>query len=241
MLIIGHRGARGEAPENTLSGFRYLQSLGILRVELDIQVSADGELVVIHDPFLERTTNGSGLVHEHNAAALAHLDACHNTFKDWPETEGVPTLRQVMEVLRDFEHIQFEVKAKTEEHAQRVAALFPALWREFDFGERAFTTSFNPRYLQIIKEVAPEIPRGFLIEKEFTGDAVGMATTLGCHSLGPNQLICTRELIQSAQQASLIVSTWTVNDPERMRELERDGVNSIITDVPKVALATVSN
>ena len=123
MFIIGHRGARGEAPENTLSGFRYLRRLGILAVELDIQVSGDGELVVIHDYVLERTTSGQGSVHEKTVAELATLDACHNTFADWPEREGIPTLRQVMEVLHDFEHIQFEVKAKTEAHAQRVAAL----------------------------------------------------------------------------------------------------------------------
>jgi len=240
MFIIGHRGARGEAPENTLSGFRYLLGLGIRAVELDIQVTGDGELVVIHDPVLERTTSGQGSVHDQTVAELAALDACHNTFKDWPEREGVPTLRQVMEVLRDFEHIQFEVKAKTEEHAQRVAALFPPLWREFGFGERAFTTSFNPRYLQIVAEVAPEIPRGLLIEKEFTGDAVQLAQTLGCRSLGPNQEICTRALISHAHAAGLIVSTWTVNPPERMLELLADGVDSIITDRPTVALSTLA-
>lgn len=238
MLIIGHRGARGEAPENTLGGFRYLAGLGIRAVELDIQVTGDGELVVIHDPFLDRTTNGQGLVHEHSAAELALLDAGHNVFKDWPEKEGVPTLRQVMEELRDFTHIQFEVKARTEEHAQRVAELFPPLWREFGFGERAFTTSFNPRYLQIIKELAPEIPRGFLIEKEFSGDAVGIAQALGCRSLGPNQEICSKELIGAAHAAGLIVSTWTVNTPERMQQLAADGIDSIITDVPTLALQT---
>jgi len=240
MFIIGHRGARGEAPENTLSGFHYLQSLGILAVELDIQVSGDGELVVIHDYVLERTTSGRGSVHEKTVAELAALDACHNTFKDWPEREGIPTLRQVMEVLRDFEHIQFEVKAKTEAHAQRVAALFPPLWREFGFGERAFTTSFNPRYLQIVAELAPEILRGLLIEKEFMGDAVQLATALGCRSLGPNQEICSRELIGRAHDAGLTVSTWTVNPPERMLELLTDGVDSIITDKPTLALATLA-
>ena len=214
MFIIGHRGARGEAPENTLSGFRYLKQLGILAVELDIQVSGDGELVVIHDPHLDRTSNGSGSVHDKTVAELAALDACHNVFKDWPDTEGIPTLRQVMEVLRDFEHIQFEVKAKTEAHAQRVAELFPSLWHEFGFGERALTTSFNPRYLQIIKDVAPEISRGFLIEKEFSGNAVAIATGLGCRSLGPNQEICGKALIDAAHAADLIVSTWTVNAPE---------------------------
>ena len=239
MFIIGHRGARGEAPENTLSGFRYLRRLGILAVELDIQVSGDGELVVIHDYVLERTTSGQGSVHEKTVAELAALDACHNTFADWPEREGIPTLRQVMEVLHDFEHIQFEVKARTEAHAQRVATLFPPLWREFGFGGRAFTTSFNPRYLQIVAGLAPEIPRGLLIEKDFSGNAVQLATTLGCRSLGPNQEMCSKDLIDRAHGAGLIVSSWTVNPAERMLELQRDGIDSIITDKPTLALATL--
>lgn len=236
MFIIGHRGARGEAPENTLSGFRYLKRLGITAVELDIQVAVDGELVVIHDYVLERTTNGSGSVHEQTAVELGRLDACHNTFRDWPDTEGVPTLLQVMEVLRDFTHIQFEVKAKTEAHAKRVADVFPVLWRRFGFGDRAYTTSFNPRYLQLVSQTAPEIPRGLLIEKEFSGDAVALATELGCRTLGPHQELCEAPLINAAHAAGLQVSTWTVNPPERMLALRESGVDSIITDVPSVAL-----
>lgn len=237
MKLIGHRGARGEAPENTLSGFRYLRQLGVLAVELDIQVSADGELLVIHDGFLERSTLASGQVSEHTAAQLQKVDATHRAFPEWPETEGVPTLRAVMEVLQDFEHIQFEVKARTEADSRLVAEKFPLLWREFGFGERAFSTSFNPRYLQLLKENAPEIPRGFLFEKDFPGDAVTTALTLDCRSIGPHQERCTRPLIESAHAAGLLVSTWTVNTAERMHELANDGADSIITDLPSLALA----
>lgn len=236
MRLIGHRGARGEAPENTLSGFRYLRQLGIKAVELDIQVSREGELVVIHDPFLERSTLSEGRVEDKTLEELAAVDACHKAFPDWPDTEGVPTLRAVMEVLRDFGHIQFEVKARSEAHSRLVAEKFPALWHEFGFGERAFTTSFNPRYLQLVRESAPDIPRGFLFEKDFTGDAVAMARELGCHSLGPHQERCEPALVAAAHAAGLQVSTWTVNTSARMRELAAMGVDSIITDFPSLAL-----
>jgi glycerophosphoryl diester phosphodiesterase len=240
MRLTGHRGARAEAPENTLDGFRYLKKLGVHAVELDIQVSADSELVVIHDSFLQRTTNGTGLVSEHTVAELAAVDASHSRFADWPTTEGVPTLRAVMEILRDFEHIEFEVKAASEEHSRIVAEKFPLLWREFGFsegsGDRAFTTSFNPRYLQLVKETAPEIPRGFLFELDFAGDPVASALALGCRSIGPHQERCTAALIQEAHAAGLKVSTWTVNTVERMRELKRDGADGIITDMPSLAL-----
>lgn len=241
MKLIGHRGARGEAPENTLGGFRYLRDLGVLAVELDIQVSADAELVVIHDGFLERSTLASGQVHELGSAELQRVDASHRSFPDWPETEGVPTLRAVMEVLHDFEHIQFEVKARSEEHSRLVAEKFPPLWREFGFGERAFCTSFNPRYLQLLRESADEIPRGFLFEKDFPGDPVASALALGCRSIGPHQERCTATFIHEAHSAGLLVSTWTVNTEERMRELLRDGADSLITDFPRLALSQASD
>lgn len=240
MQLIGHRGARGEAPENTLSGFRYLKQLGVLAVELDIQVSADGELVVIHDGFLERSTLAEGQVGSRTVAELAGVDATHRAFPDWPEREGVPTLRAVMEILQDFEHVQFEVKARTEEDSRRVAEKFPPLWREFfgdrGRGDRAFSTSFNPPYLQLLRESAPEIPRGFLFEKDFSADPVVAAKALGCLSLGPHQERCTAALVQEAHAAGLRVSTWTVNTAERMRELAAMGTDSIITDHPSLAL-----
>lgn len=236
MRLIGHRGARGEAPENTLSGFRYLRQLGVFAVELDIQVSADGELVVIHDGFLERSTLGQGPVSAKSVAELAAVDACHRAFPAWPETEGVPTLRAVMAILHDFEHVQFEVKARSEAHSRLVAEKFPPLWREFGFGTRGWTTSFNPRYLHLAREYAPEIPRGFLFELDFAGDAIATAQQLGCQSIGPHQERCTSALIQDAHNAGLLVSTWTVNDPARMQALEHDGVDSLISDFPALAL-----
>lgn len=236
MRLIGHRGARGEAPENTLSGFRHLRRLGVLAVELDIQVSGDGELVVIHDDFLERSTLGTGRVSEKTMQELAAVDACHRAFPAWPEREGVPSLRAVMEVIRDFEHVQFEVKARTEEHSRLIAEKFPLLWREFGFGERGFTTSFNPHYLQLVRETAAEIPRGFLFESGFDGNPVAVASGLGCLAIGPHQERCSAALIADAHNAGLQVSTWTVNTPERMQKLWRDGADSVISDVPTLAL-----
>lgn len=236
MRLIGHRGARGEAPENTLSGFRYLRKLGLPAVELDILLSADGELVVIHDSFLDRTTLSQGRVDSKTAVELAATDACHRVFPDWPVTEGVPTLRAVMEIIHDFEHVQFEVKARSEEHARLIAEKFPPLWREFGFGERAYTTSFNPHYLHHVRHAAPEIPRGFLFELDFSLDPIAIARALGCRSLGPHHERCTAELIRQAHAAGLEVSTWTVNTQARMQQLADDGADSIITDFPSLAL-----
>lgn len=237
MKIIGHRGARREAPENTLGGFRHLRALGVRAVEFDIQVSADGKLVIIHDADLERTTSGRGGVSEYLATELAGLDACHVAFPDWPVSEGVPRLEDVLTLLPDFDHLELEVKARTPEDEAAVIARLPALWERFGLSGRARTTSFNPRYLMGIRDAAPHITRGFLFEEDFTGDPVASALVLGCTSLGPHQARVTPELVKAAHAAGLIVSTWTVNTRERALELAEMGVDGIITDVPTQALA----
>lgn len=236
MRLIGHRGARGEAPENTLSGFRHLRQLGLRAVEFDIQVSADNELVVIHDPRLERTTSGHGPVRDRTADAMTALDACHKSFPSWPDSDGVPRLEDVLALLDDFEHLELEVKSQTPEEESVVIARLPELWQRFRLAGRARTTSFNPRYLQGMREAAPDIARGFLFEADFHGDALQVAQALGCSSLGPHQSRCQPALVQAAHDAGLIVSTWTVNDAGRARELDAMGVDGLITDIPSQAL-----
>lgn len=236
MLVIGHRGARREAPENTLAGFRHLRQLGIRAVEFDVQVSGDGELVILHDPKLERTTSGNGHVGDYSADQLSALDACHKAFPDWSGSEGVPRLTEVLALLTDFTHIEIEVKADTEADEAVVIAKLPAIWQQFELAGRARTTSFNTRYLQGIAEAAPDIPRGFLFEEFFMGDVLSTALELGCTSIGPHQQRCTDALIHTARTAGLVVSTWTVNDEEYARHLHAAGVDGIITDVPSQAL-----
>lgn len=236
MLIIGHRGARAEAPENTLGGFRHLRDLGVRAVEFDIQVSRDGELVIIHDPSLERTTSGTGAVGEHTAAELAALDVGRARWPDWPQREGIPTLAQVLALLPDFTHLELEVKARTEADEAVVIARLPALWEQFGLAGRARTTSFNPRYLAGIRAAAPHIPRGFLFEEDFMGDAIQVAQALGATSLGPHQARVSDALIRHAHAQGMIVSTWTVNDEARARQLADWGIDGLITDVPGDAL-----
>ncbi len=239
MRLIGHRGARGEAPENTLSGFRHLRTLGVRAVEFDIHLSADGELVVIHDAELSRTTSGHGLVREHSATALAALDACHQPahkgFAPWPKHEGVPTLAQVLAELSDFSHIELELKVQHEDDEVAVVAALPAMWQRFNLAGRARCTSFNPRLLHRLQQQAPELPRGFLVEDVFAGDIVQVAQALGCDAIGPNVNLLNAELVSQAHSAGLWVSTWTVNDRQRALELEAMGVDGLITDTPALA------
>lgn len=234
MQIIGHRGARGEAPENTLSGFKYLKSLGIRAVELDIHVAQDGQLVVIHDDSVDRTTNATGLITEKSSTDLALLNACSHFKQTWPYHDGVPTLAAVLSCLSDFEHLQLEVKVKTPSDYLQIAEQLPALWQ--NFGQKAATTSFNVEYLRLMQQQAPQIPRGLLVESDFTGDIFALAQELSCGLIAPYHQLLTTELIEHAHAVGLKVSTWTVNEPSRMIKLRDMGLDSLITDYPTLAL-----
>jgi len=110
MQLYGHRGAKGEAPENTLAGFRHAYRHGIRRFEMDILLSSDGVPMVIHDLSLERTTGNSQAVAKASASKwVAWMDARQNT-TGWHHTTGVPTLDQVVAACPDFEHLQLGVK-----------------------------------------------------------------------------------------------------------------------------------
>ena len=236
MQIIGHRGARGEAPENTLSGFKHLKSLGVRAAEFDIRVSQDGQLVVIHDDSVDRTTNGSGLVHQKTLAQLTALNACTH-FGSWPHDDGVPSLAAVLTCLADFEHLQLEVKVSTPQDCAIVAQQLPILCQAF--GSRVVTTSFNIDYLRLMQLTTPHIARGLLVEDDFKGDIISLAQSLGCKLIAPNHKLLYLDLIQQAHQRGLMVSTWTVNQTQRMIDLQNMGLDSLITDYPSLALKTL--
>ena len=238
MDIIGHRGAKGEAPENTLSGFRYLMAMGLRQVEFDIHVSADGQLMVVHDKTLERTTNGIGFIKNKTQAVLASLDACHTLFPQWPDNDGVPSLADVLTLLKDFDHLQLEVKTESAEDCMIVAEQLPALWQTF--GSRAVTTSFNIDYLRLMQQTQPQIPRGLLVEEYFQGDIIALAQELGCTLIAPHHRLLTADLVKQAHHCGLTVSTWTVDAPERMLALREMGIDSLITNVPTLALKTLA-
>ncbi|MFO1374955.1 MAG: glycerophosphodiester phosphodiesterase [Agitococcus sp.] len=235
MLIIGHRGARGEAPENTLSGFNYLKSLGVFALELDIHVSKDQQLVVIHDYSLERTTTGVGLVKEQHSADLAALNACFY-FKDWPYHDGVPLLKDVLALVNDFVHLQLEVKVKDAEDYAIVGRELNKLWPQFT--HRMITTSFNTDYLDYMQRHYPHISRGLLVESNFTGNIIVTAQQLDCQLIAPHHSLLNKTLIDTAHHQGLIVSTWTVNDAQQMQDLAAMGLDSLITDYPSLALKT---
>ena len=155
-LIYGHRGARGEAPENTLAGFELCLELGVTRCELDLHLSRDGELVVIHDPTLKRTTGRGGKVSEKAVADLIALDARQGG-PVWPLPCPIPTLRELFEKC-SFEHWQLEVKSASRVRAAQTVRAIAQLVDEFGLQDKVTVTSSSREVLRALNRSGR--PRG---------------------------------------------------------------------------------
>ena len=234
MIIYGHRGAKGEAPENTLEGFHHAYKQGARRFELDIQLTADEQLVVIHDTSLERTTGVSAKVKNCSLNEISKLDARSNT-PSWGVPCQIPALDQLVNALAKIEHWQFEVKTDSK---VRLNVLCDKLV-EFIQGEnlinQCVVTSSNTWFLKEIKKRDQTIETGYVAEYRIP-NPVSTAKKLGCHYLCLNYSLCSETLMVEARKYNLHVSCWTVNSINDMQSLKEKGVDSLITDFPSSAL-----
>jgi len=230
-LIIGHRGARGYAPENTMASFEKGLALGADLIELDVHLSADGHLMVIHDPTVDRTTDGSGYVKEMTLDQLRKLDA-----GSWygPEFAGqrIPTLDEVLEWAKGRVGLVIEIKNGPVFYPGIEGKVVKALEAHGMEGE-VVVISFDHRCVRRVKELQPRIATGILYVGRLA-DPVAAAKAAMADAIHPQaDYLATRD-IKEAHQAGLAVSTWVVNDPLRMRGFMEMGVDSIGTDYPNL-------
>jgi glycerophosphoryl diester phosphodiesterase len=230
MLIFGHRGARAEAPENTVAGFVHAYEQGIRHFELDLQLSSDGEIIVIHDKTVERTTGQPGKVAEMTSAQLTQLDARHNT-PPWHDPAPIPTLADIFSACPDIQKIQLEVKSDKRERLNILCnRLVEMIQRENRMGQVVVTSS-SVWVIQQIKRLNAHIETGYVAEYRFPSP-LGVALKYKCEYLCINWKICTAEIVVEAHKQNMHVSTWTVNALPDMLNLQQQGVDSIITDYP---------
>ena len=233
MRIIGHRGARGEAPENTLAGFQYIHALGILAVEFDVRQLKDDELIIMHDDNFLRTTGIDQALYDLNSTELEAYNQA-NIWMDW-DTQITPTLTQTLNIIHDFEHIEVEVKAvATKIEAEKLVL---ALQKQLQgFEQTAVITSFDLKIHQALEQQKSSFKRGLLIEEDIRELAIEQALQLGCCQIGWMNQLATDEMIQATQKARLSMSVWTVNDIQRAKQLQKLGIDGLITDFPKMML-----
>ncbi|GIQ67740.1 glycerophosphodiester phosphodiesterase [Xylanibacillus composti] len=230
-LVFAHRGASADAPENTMAAFRMAVEQGADGLELDIHMSRDGHLVVIHDDTLQRTTRLRGLVVQRTAAELARADAS----KRFPAYKGepVPMLEEVLELARDAGlKINIELKSgKTPYPCMEEEAVKQV--RRYGLEAQAIFSSFEHERLVKLKALAPDIETAVLFNRRMA-EPSAYACSLGAGSLHPYYRLVTPEMVASAHQLGLAVRPYTVDGPRTARRLARMGVDAIITNVPAI-------
>jgi len=221
-----HRGASGHAPENTLAAFRLAMEMGAEMCELDVQQTADDRLVVMHDDTLERTTNGKGNLWEMTLPELQTYDA-GSWFTPRYAGEKLPTLEQVIELVRGKMKLNIEVKIHG--HERNIAQLVVDTIRREKFADECLITSFDWKVADQIKEIAPDLKVGYIFgRKEFSPEVfAGQVDLLSAH-----YSLVNANFLARARAAGKKVHVWTVNYKWLMRRLLKLGVDGIITNYP---------
>lgn len=231
-LIFAHRGASMHAPENTLEAFRLALEMGADGIELDITPSADGAPMVIHDPNLERTTNGSGDVRQLSAAEIQRYDA---GVKFGGKYSGVrvPTLREVFEAFGDRTRYNLDMKTFYDADRPLVRTVL-ALIEEYKLASRVLVSSFSLDTLRWFTEETRTVRLGVLISQHTPHmlQEDGRRWRIRYEAIHPNHTLVDETVMRRARQQRKKVAVWTVNDSERKRELAKLGVDVIITDDP---------
>ena len=209
--VIGHRGARSIAPENTLASIRAAGGCGADLVEVDVRLTKDGFLVVIHDASVDRTTDGSGKVEEMALEEIRALDA--------GQGERVPTLAEAVRLAEDLD-LGIVVEMKEE-------GLEDLVVRELE-GKRAIVTSFFHGSVREVKELGG-LKTGIIISS-LPIDPVDLALSAKADSIFPQ--LTNPNLFIAARRAGVEVYPWTINDPDEVRWLNRLGAAGIVTDDP---------
>ncbi len=236
VLNIGHRGAPEAAPENTLSAFAAAMELGAHGVELDVMLSKDGEIVVIHDYTLDKTTDGTGAVKDYSLAELKQLDAGY-WFAENFTGERIPTLQEVIDALDPSVLINIEIKSESPATDGLEDAVVQAIAGN-NLYHRVIVSSFNPISLLRVKLADKRIPVGLLYAPDLPDylSEGWFISILRPEALHPRYDMVDEAYMAWANRKGFRVNVWTVNEVADMNRLLDLGVDGIITDHPDLLL-----
>ena len=221
LLCIGHRGAMGHEPENTLSSIRKALALGAKCVEVDV-ICVDGHLIVIHDDRLERTTNGVGCVSDQSFEYLRSLDAGGG--------QRIPTLEEVCTAIDAQACLNIELRRPNA--AAPVAEIISNLIERGWDKDSILVSSFNHRELLEMKRLNGEVKLGVLMPG-CLDDAASSAEDLGAFSVHPALKFVNERFVDDAHARNLKVYVYTVNDPKDIARMQQLGVDGVFTDYPE--------
>lgn len=241
ILIYAHRGGSWDAPENTMTAFREaVRQGGVDYLELDLHITRDGKIVVIHDDAVDRTTNGKGKVSEMTLAQIEHLDAGSWFNRKFPEKakpqfagEKIPTLQTVIEFAKTVP-IKLYIETKTVKSARKdFERKVEEVLDEEGFDSFVVVQSFDVESLKRMKAINPNIKTALLVE-HLTDETIELAKQISASEVAPNHESVKSLLVRRAHEAGLKVTVWTVDDPAEIKRLQEAGVDGIITNRPEI-------
>ena len=236
LLVLGHRGAPSQAPENTLPGFQLAFDAGLDGIELDVMETADGALVVTHDYDLEWHTDGTGFVHESTADTLSRINAAHRWKPDYSYTP-IPSLEDVLKILPEHSIINIELKTRNWFHPGFEKKVLD-LVRRHNLEKRTAISSFNPFSLMKVRWLAPDIAVGYIWRRDTQVPwylrKPYLVNFVHPHFLHPQAYLATPQLVRNAHKRGMKVNVWTANNRPLIDYLKSLGVDGIFTDFPEL-------
>lgn len=234
-LIFGHRGASGTYPENTMVSFLAAFNAGADGVELDVQMTKDGELVVIHDEKVDRTTNGSGFVKELTKLDLLQLDASY-TFQQYSGKATIPTLEEVLMWIATLPSflVNIELKNGIVDYPL-IEEKTIELIKKYRLQKRTILSSFNHYSIVKCGELSDEIETAILY-MEALYEPWEYALRVGAKGLHPHYYAVNSSTIEKSRSYQMAVRPFTINDENIMRKLMDNGCTAIFTDFPERAV-----
>lgn len=244
-LAVAHRGGAGVAPENTLSAFERALDHGPIALEIDIHMSSDGTLMVIHDPLLYRTTGLAGAVNDFDSSFLQTVNAAiHHPNNDF---EPIPTLVAVLDLVESRSHypVHYHIDLKLAADGSRYPGIeeqLIQLLRAYDLIDRTTVISFDFPTLETIGELEPSLTRGALLGSAYMTRALTRSSRwianemhrLGVDYVGVTHTFLSSSLFDQLRKRDIGVGTWTVNSARHIRKFAEMGVDFITSDYPEL-------
>ena len=241
-LVAAHRGGAALWPENSLLAFRSALALGVDALELDLHLTADGEVVVLHDPSLDRTSTGTGAVRDLKLADLAAVRL--KTREGAVTAERVPTFAQVLDLVAPTS-AELLPEIKVDANRQRYDGIEEkvlALVRARGLSARTTIQAFQPETIRRLRELEPKARTMLLVargdverDRARPAEAVRRARDLGATDLGMNHRLIDADVMAAARADGIRVSAWTVNDEADIRRMIDLGVDVVMSDRPDLA------
>ena len=223
VLVIGHRGAKGHAPENTISSIKKAIELGVDGIEIDVFRCASGELVVFHDKLVDKLTDGKGYIEEISLDSIKKL----NVIGD----EKIPTLNEVLDLIDGKVFLNIELKGSNTSFLTH--QLLNEYFNSTNWSRnKVFISSFDWNELRAFYQLNKDVRIAVLTDDDPL-DAIPIAKDLEAFAINPNYKLLTESNVSKIKSENILIYTWTVNNIKDINKVKRLGVDAIISDFPE--------